>query len=128
MRILRNVRDSRLVKLVEYITRFSLTAQIKINGRPISSLLTFLILVFGIAFSIKLLYKYVAKPILYPIFRHFFYRLVRTRSKLLPPVKNLSKISAKVGSNSTDESSDIKWVLIYGATNNLGKQVAKVFA
>ena len=127
MRILRNIRDSRLVKLIEYVTRFSLTAQIKINGRPISSLLTFLILVFGIAFSIKLLYKYVAKPILYPIFRHFFYRLVRTRSKLLPPVKNLSKISAKA-SNPTDETNDIKWVLIYGAANNLGKQVAKVFA
>ena len=127
MRILRNIRDSRLVKLIEYVTRFSLTAQIKINGRPISSLLTFLILVFGIAFSIKLLYKYVAKPILYPIFRHFFYRLVRTRSKLLPPVQNLSKISAKV-SNPTDETNDIKWVLIYGAANNLGKQVAKVFA
>ena len=127
MRILRNIRDSRLVKLIEYVTRFSLTAQIKINGRPISSLLTFLILVFGIAFSIKLLYKYVAKPILYPIFRHFFYRLVRTRSKLLPPVQNLSKISAKV-SNPIDETNDIKWVLIYGAANNLGKQVAKVFA
>ena len=83
-RIVRNIRDSRLVKLIDYLTRFSLEAQIKINGRPISSLLTFLILVFGIAFSVKLLYKYVAKPIIYPILRHFFYRVVRGRSKLLP--------------------------------------------
>ena len=124
--MVRNIRDSRLVKLIDYLTRFSLTAEIKLNGRPISPLLTFLILVFGIAFSIRIVYKYVAKPLVYPVLRHLFYRLVRKPSKLLPPVKNLSQITAKATSDQ-DESS-IKWVLIYGATNNLGTQVAKVFA
>ena len=123
---MRNIRDSRLVKLIDYLTRFSLTAEIKLNGRPISPLLTFLILVFGIAFTIRLLYKYVAKPLIYPVLRHLFYRLFRKRSKLLPPVKNLAQITAK-GTADQDES-NIKWVLIYGATNNLGTQVAKVFA
>lgn len=93
--MMRNIRDSRLVKLIDYLTRFSLTAEIKLNGRPISPLLTFLILVFGIAFSIRIVYKYVAKPLIYPVLRHLFYRLVRKPSKLLPPVKNLAQITAK---------------------------------
>ena len=88
-RIIRNIRDSRLVKLIDYLTRFSLTAEIKINGREISPVLTFFILVLGIAFSIRLLWKYLAKPVLYPIFRRLFYRLVYGKSRLLPPVKNL---------------------------------------
>ena len=87
-------------------------------------MLTFLILVFGIAFSIRILYKYVAKPIIYPILRHFFYRWVRKRSKLLPPIKNLAQVTIDA---QKDEQS-VKWVLVYGATNNLGTQVAKVFA
>lgn len=81
--------------------------------------MTFLILVFGIAFSIRLLYKYVAKPLIYPVLRHLFYRLIRGRSKLLPGVKNLASIA---------QSDEQKWVLVYGATNHLGTQVAKVFA
>ena len=91
-----------------------------------------MILVFGIAFSIRLLYKYVAKPIIYPILRHIFYRVFRKRSRLLPPVKNLASIASNAkaiyGDIDDDGSGGIKWVLIYGATNNLGAQVAKVFA
>ena len=108
-----------MVKLIDYLTRFSLTAEIKINGREISPLLTFFILVFGIAFSIRLLWKYLAKPVLYPIFRRLFYRLVYGRSRLLPPVKNLQQIVP---------AEKQKWVMIYGATSHLGTQVTKVFA
>ena len=85
-RISRNIRDSRLLKLIDYVTHFSVTAQIKINGHPVSSVLTFLILVFGFALSAKLLFKYVARPLLYPVLRHFFFFVFRRRSSLLPPV------------------------------------------
>ena len=116
-RITRNIRDSRLVNLINYISHFSITAQIKINGHPISSIVTFVVLVFGIVFSVRLLFKYVARPLIYPILRHFFYRIFRSRSNLLPPVENLSKQVEKR-----------KWALIYGATNHIGSLAAKVFA
>ena len=118
-RILRNIRDSRMVKLIDYMTRFSLTAQIKINGKPLSSILTFIILVFGLALSVKLAFRYVVRPIFYPLLRKVFYKIIVGRSNLLPPVNNLSQ---------QVNNSTFKFALIYGATNHLGTQAAKVFA
>ena len=88
-RVRRSLSDSRLVKFLDRITRFSLTAEIRLYGHEISPVFTFVILVLGIVFSIRLVYKYIARPIVYPILRHFFYRIIRHRSRLLPPVSNL---------------------------------------
>ena len=85
-RIIRNIRDSRLAKLVKFVTEFSLTANIKLNGRPIGALLTFLILILGVAFSIKLVFKKVIRPLIYPALRHLVYLYVRRQSRLLPTI------------------------------------------
>ena len=68
------------------MTEFSLTAEIKLNGKPISALLTFLIIVLGIAYSIKLAFKKVVRPVIYPALRYLVYRYVRRQSRLLPPI------------------------------------------
>ena len=75
-RLVRNIRDSRLVKLINAITSFSIKAQINFNGRPVNSLLTFLILVFGVAYLVKSVYKYILKPVFYPVWRHFLHWLI----------------------------------------------------
>jgi len=114
-RIVRNVKDSRLVKLIDMATRFSLTAEIKLNGRPVSSILTFFLLVFGIIFAARLAYRYIAKPLLYPVLRHFFYRFIRRRSRMLPRISNLTKHI-----ESQQKTTRLQWALIYGATSHIG--------
>lgn len=64
-----------------------------------------------------------ARPLVYPLVRSLFYRVVRRRSKLLPLVTNLKKAAP-----SQSDEAERKWVLVYGAANHLGTQVSKVFA
>ena len=94
-RIIRNVRDSRLAKLVKFALEFSLTAEIKFNGRPISSLMSFIIFLLGIAYAVRLVFKRVVRPFIYPALRHLIYRYVRRNSYLLPSI-NLNSLAQRI--------------------------------
>ena len=122
-RIKQSIANARLSRLVSGITRFSLTASIKLNGYEISPVFTFIILMLGILFSLKLVIKGVIQPIIYPIVKHFFFKIMKRRSKLFARVSNLQQmIKAQKSTNK------LKWVLVYGATSHIGVQISKLFA
>lgn len=109
-------------KLLNDITKFTLTAQIKINNRMINPLVTFVLLVLGSTYLVKLLYKGVLIPIIYPFLRKIFYAILKKRSKLLPVSLGSNQLKRDV------QTKELKWVLVYGACSHLGKLVTKVFA
>ena len=71
-------------RILNDITKFTLTAQIKVNNRQINPLVTFILLVLGSTYLLKLLYKGVLIPIIYPFLRKVFFAVLKKRSKLLP--------------------------------------------
>ena len=108
-------------KILNDITKFTLTAQIKVNNKQISPLVTFILLVLGSAYLVKLLYKGVLIPIIYPFLRKVFFTILKRRSKLLPLA--IGSLQSKQIKNKS-----LKWVLVYGACSHLGRLTAKVFA
>ena len=80
--------------------------------------MTFLLLVLGTATLIRLLYKGIARPLVYPVLRKLALLILRRRSKLL--------VATEKGVQKAGEEK--RWVLVYGACSTLGKTVAKVFA
>ena len=83
-RIIWNVRDSRLVKLINFVREFTIAAEIKLNGRPLGGLVTILIFILGVAMTVKLAFKRVLRPLIYPALRKLFFRFLRRKSRLLP--------------------------------------------
>jgi hypothetical protein len=96
--------------ILQALRKFSLEAQIKINGRAISPGKTFIILLFGIVCFLRSLFRRVGLPLIYPALRKLFLHIMKRKSKLLQP-------------QTTDT-----WVMIYGACNKVGKLTAKNFA
>jgi hypothetical protein len=65
------------------ISSFSLTAQIKLNGKVISPATTFLILVFGMCCVIRSVWKRIVLPWLYPLLKKIFRTVFIRKNKLL---------------------------------------------
>jgi FlaA1/EpsC-like NDP-sugar epimerase len=101
---------NKLQQIIKSLTHFSLHAQIKLNGKSLSPLVTFAILVIGVVSLARLLTRRLLIPMLYPLLRKLFLHLIRRKSKLL--------------SKQTNE----KWVLINGACTKVGKFTAKILA
>jgi hypothetical protein len=80
--------------------------------------LTFFVLLCGSITLIRLFYKSVAVPLIYPLLKKLILRIMRRKSNLL-------KATDK---GKCDESTNKRWVLVYGACTQLGRTVAKVFA
>ena len=74
----------RAKRILNDITKFTLTAQIKVNNKQINPLVTFILLVLGSTYLVKLLYKGVLVPLIYPFLRKIFFTILKRRSKLLP--------------------------------------------
>ena len=70
----------KLKDILRRVTKFTLTAQIKVNNQQINPLATLILLLLGVAYLVKLLYKGVLVPIVYPFLRRLFYAILKRRS------------------------------------------------
>ena len=86
---------------------------LKYKNRPVSPLLSYLLLLLGAIKLLRILNSAYFK-LLFPQLRKIFRYLFQTRDKLLL-------------TNNTEDDAN-KWALIYGATNHMGQCAAKVFA
>ncbi|CDW86441.1 UNKNOWN [Stylonychia lemnae] len=103
----------KLKQLISHIS--SISVELKKNNQPVNPLFSYLLVILGTVQLVKLLNKSYS-DLLYPTLKRLFYFIFKRSHRLL------TKDPFLVTQNKE------KFVLIYGATNHMGQQTAKLFA